>query len=308
MTKKGHWTEYLLAGGTAGMVARTCIAPIERIKILFQVQKGTANYNNLVLSVLKKEGALSMWKGNSAAVIRVIPYTALQFTAFEHFSSLLAPTQLSGGVLGEVVLRQSQVDKGLRAISAGSMAGIVACALTYPLDMVRARMALQNEGLAVTRYTGVLNALVTIASKEGPRALYRGITPTLGGVAPYTGLKFAAYGTAKSVAAELLESESEETLPAWARAAAGATAGTVALTFVYPFDVVRRRFQTHPGPEPYAESVVAAFRNIWKHEGVVRGLYRGLSLNYIKTIPNVAIYMSLYDVIKNLDFIKGLRQ
>jgi hypothetical protein len=101
--------------------------------------------------------------------------------------------------------------------------------------------------------------------------------------------------------------ESEKELPAWARAAAGATAGSVALTFVYPFDVVRRRFQTHPGPEPYAESVVAAFRNIWRQEGVARGLYRGLSLNYLKTIPNVAIYMSLYDVIKNLDVMKSLR-
>ena len=26
------------------------------------------------------------------------------------------------------------------------------------------------------------------------------------------------------------------------------------------------------------------------------GLYRGLSLNYLKTMPNVAIYMSLYDI------------
>ena len=296
--KKGHWTEYLLAGGTAGMVARTCIAPVERMKILFQVQKGTTNTNmrHLLSSLINNEGPLSMWKGNSAAVIRVIPYTALQFTAFEHFSVILSSRQQS----------PSDIDKTMRAIGAGSMAGCVACALTYPLDMVRARMALQNEGLAATRYTGVFNAVTSIARSEGPRALYRGISPTLGGVAPYTGLKFGCYGFLKSFACTLMGVESEE-LPAWARAAAGAMAGSVALTFVYPFDVVRRRFQTHPGPEPYAESVVAAFCNIWKQEGVVRGLYRGLSLNYLKTIPNVAIYMSLYDVIKNLDVMKSLR-
>ena len=296
--KKGHWTEYLLAGGTAGMVARTCIAPVERMKILFQVQKGTTNTNmrHLLSSLITNEGPLSMWKGNSAAVIRVIPYTALQFTAFEHFSVILSSRQQS----------PSDIDKTMRAIGAGSMAGCVACALTYPLDMVRARMALQNEGLAATRYTGVFNAVTSVARSEGPRALYRGISPTLGGVAPYTGLKFGCYGFLKSFACTLMGVESEE-LPAWARAAAGAMAGSVALTFVYPFDVVRRRFQTHPGPEPYAESVVAAFCNIWKQEGVVRGLYRGLSLNYLKTIPNVAIYMSLYDVIKNLDVMKSLR-
>jgi len=309
MPAKGHWTEYLLAGGTAGMIARTCIAPIERIKILLQVQRGTSNYSGLLTSVLKKEGVLSMWKGNSAAVIRVIPYTALQFTAFEQFSVYLAPRRpASSSSTSLAVVQQSSVDKAIRAIGAGSMAGCVACAMTYPLDMVRARMALQNEGLSATRYTGVFNAVTSIARSEGSRALYRGISPTLGGVAPYTGLKFGCYGLAKSVACGLIGVESEEELPAWTRAIAGAAAGSIALTFVYPFDVVRRRFQTHPGPEPYADSVLSAFRHIFKTEGAKRGLYRGLSLNYIKTIPNVAIYMSLYDVIKNLDVIKKLRQ
>jgi hypothetical protein len=110
--KKGHWTEYLLAGGTAGMVARTCIAPVERMKILFQVQKGTTNTNmrHLLSSLINNEGPLSMWKGNSAAVIRVIPYTALQFTAFEHFSVMLASQQQS----------PSDIDKTLRAIGHGA--------------------------------------------------------------------------------------------------------------------------------------------------------------------------------------------
>ena len=30
----------------------------------------------------------------------------------------------------------------------------------------------------------------------------------------------------------------------------------------------------------------------------MRGLYRGLTLNWLKTAPNVAIYMSLYDTVK----------
>ena len=311
MGKKGHWTEYLLAGGTAGMVARTCIAPVERMKILYQVSKGESSIRRLFMSLVRDEGVLAMWKGNSAAVIRVIPYTALQFTAFEQFSVLLAPPTAfatATTTMTDAASPPSALAEGMRSIASGSLAGCVACAVTYPLDVVRARMALQNEGLSATRYTGVFNALTTIARREGPRALYRGISATMGGVAPYTGLKFGCYTVAKALACRAIDgAESEADLPAWARAGAGAAAGTVALTFVYPFDVVRRRFQTHPGPEPYAESVGAAFRTIWRHEGVAGGLYRGLSLNYVKTIPNVAIYMSLYDVIKNLDFMKSLR-
>ena len=132
--------DYLLAGGTSGMIARTCIAPIERIKILFQIQKGSSSYVKLLTDVLKKEGIKSMWKGNSAAVIRVIPYTSIQFSSFEEYSSALRKFE--------------SLPKTPRDLTAGSLAGLTACATTYPLDVVRARMALQNEGLANTRFEG----------------------------------------------------------------------------------------------------------------------------------------------------------
>ena len=89
----------------------------------------------------------------------------------------------------------------------------------------------------------------------------------------------------------------EQELPGWVRVSSGAVAGLLALTCVYPFDVIRRRMQTHQGGAKYP-SVLAAFQTIYKHEGLKAGLYRGLSLNYMKTLPNVAIYMSLYDYVK----------
>lgn len=90
----------------------------------------------------------------------------------------------------------------------------------------------------------------------------------------------------------------ESELKPWQRVTAGATAGLIAQTAVYPFDVVRRRMQTHSGEGKLYESPLHALRTIAREEGVARGLYRGLSLNWIKTAPNVAIYMSLYDLIK----------
>ena len=60
--------------------------------------------------------------------------------------------------------------------------------------------------------------------------------------------------------------------------------------------MVRRRFQI--GGNQYT-GTWNALSTIAREEGVRYGLFRGLSLNYLKTIPNVAIYMSLYDLLKS---------
>lgn len=69
-----------------------------------------------------------------------------------------------------------------------------------------------------------------------------------------------------------------------------------AQTLVYPIDVVRRRMQT--SATVLYTSTLDALTTIARQEGVRNGLYRGLGLNYLKTMPNVAIYMSLYDIVK----------
>ena len=89
---------------------------------------------------------------------------------------------------------------------------------------------------------------------------------------------------------------SEQDLRPDQRLGAGLVAGMVAQTFVYPLDVVRRRMQT--SATRLYKGTWDALSTIARQEGVRHGLYRGLSLNYLKTMPNVAIYMSLYDVVK----------
>ncbi|GAB5364260.1 hypothetical protein AAMO2058_000954600 [Amorphochlora amoebiformis] len=281
--KRKSLSEYLVAGGIAGMVARTCVAPIERVKILYQIQKGSVNsvsYFALGPRLVREEGIASLWKGNSAAVIRVIPYTAIQFASYEFYKDAF----------------NKGIFPSASSLFAGSCAGLTAVACTYPLDTVRARMALQLEGGANTAYRGVLDALFTISREEGIPALYHGISATMIGVAPYAGIKFGSYELMKKGMRDVLGVE-EKDLPTVLRVAAGSSAGLFALTFIYPFDVIRRRYQTHRGGSKYP-SVWAALTTILREEGISRGLYRGLSLNYIKTLPNVAIYMSLYDLLK----------
>lgn len=282
--------EYFIAGGTAGMISRTCIAPIERVKIMYQVSRADATipkgYRWILPNIVKNEGVLALWKGNSAAVARVVPYMSIQFLMYEKYGAWLKD---------QGVFLHSPYPKA-SVLLAGSLAGMTAVCTTYPLDVVRARLAMQSYGKTTTNYKGFLDALRRIPKEEGFMTCYRGMGATLVGVAPYTGLKFLTYETGKQFFSTYLGVEERDLAPS-IRIVAGSVAGAIALTFVYPFDVIRRRMQTHRGGKAYP-SVRAAIMTIWREEGVRRGLYKGLSLNYIKTLPNVALYMSVYDFIK----------
>ena len=79
-----------LAGGVAGAVSRTVVSPLERLKILFQIQ--SVGRNEYKLSVGK--GLAKMWRdegwrgfmrGNGTNCIRIVPYSAVQFGSYNFY-------------------------------------------------------------------------------------------------------------------------------------------------------------------------------------------------------------------------------
>jgi solute carrier family 25 protein 42 len=111
------------------------------------------------------------------------------------------------------------------------------------------------------------------------------------GVAPYAGLKFGIYDGLKA-ALQTYTGKSEGELPWYVRVGSGSFAGLVAYTLVYPFDVVRRRMQTGT----MYSGVAGAFTTIAREEGIVRGLFRGLSLNYLKVHGARDVFFSVDEV------------
>ena len=68
-----------IAGGIAGSLAKTCIAPLERTKILMQVSQmyGWYDYGSLsgaMKEIVRKDGLLGFFRGNAAAIARIFPY------------------------------------------------------------------------------------------------------------------------------------------------------------------------------------------------------------------------------------------
>ncbi|GAB6031990.1 hypothetical protein CHUAL_010367 [Chamberlinius hualienensis] len=208
---------------------------------------------------------------------RIVPYAAAQFCAYEQWKSLL----------GVDIPGQPPAPHYRRAV-AGSLAGVTAVTLTYPLDLARARMAIT----AKAKYKTILQVFKTICYNEGILTLYRGFAPTLLGVIPYAGTSFFTYETAKMMAQEQLQTEE---LGPLVKLLCGALAGLLGQSASYPLDIVRRRMQTASDTGNKYDTIMKTIAKIVREEGVIGGLYKGLSLNWVKGPICVGISFLTFD-------------
>ncbi|KJE92458.1 solute carrier family 25 member 42 [Capsaspora owczarzaki ATCC 30864] len=176
----------LAAGAIAGAVAKTAIAPLDRVKIMFQVTPNKHYHLSValhtVLETYRREGLAACWRGNSATMLRIMPSAALQFMSFQQYKQLL----LKPGA--------SDLDPGRRFLT-GSLAGCTATMFTYPLDLMRARLAIQSLGNQ--KYSSMRNAFATVWRTEGLFAFWHGASAALVGIAPYAGVTFFTFETLK---------------------------------------------------------------------------------------------------------------
>ena len=180
-----------IAGGVAGAVSRTVVSPLERLKILYQVQGvGRNEYKMSIYKALKKmyveEGFKGFMRGNGTNCIRIIPYSAVQFGSYSVYKKFAEETP-------------GQDLSPLRRLICGGCAGITSVTCTYPLDIIRTRLSIQSASFAglekrAGKQPGMYETGVMMYKTEGGVfGLYRGIIPTIAGVAPYVGLNFMTY-------------------------------------------------------------------------------------------------------------------
>ncbi|RDA89354.1 hypothetical protein CP532_6263 [Ophiocordyceps camponoti-leonardi (nom. inval.)] len=290
------------AGGVAGAVSRTVVSPLERLKILMQIQSvGREAYKMSVLQALGKmwreEGWRGFMRGNGTNCIRIVPYSAVQFSSYNLYKRSMFESH-PGADLGPVT-----------RLICGGLAGITSVFCTYPLDIVRTRLSIQSASFSELKSTsqkqlpGMWATLVHMFKTEGGiTALYRGILPTVAGVAPYVGLNFMVYESVR----KYVTPEGEQNPSATRKLFAGAVSGAVAQTCTYPFDVLRRRFQinTMSGMGYRYKSITDAIRVIVRQEGL-RGLYKGIVPNLLKVAPSMASSWLSFEVTR--DFLVDLK-
>ncbi|KAF2152607.1 putative mitochondrial carrier protein [Myriangium duriaei CBS 260.36] len=292
-----------IAGGVAGAVSRTVVSPLERLKILYQIQSAGRNEYKMPIfkalgKIWREEGFAGFMKGNGSNCVRIIPYSAIQFASYNIYKRFFEATP--GAPLSPI-----------QRLSCGAVAGITSVTFTYPLDIVRTRLSIQSasfEGLSKAKVgeklPGMYSLLKSMYKNEGGiPALYRGILPTVTGVAPYVGLNFMVYESVRSY----FTPAGEKNPGAFGKLGAGAVSGAFAQTCTYPFDVLRRRFQinTMSGMGYKYKSIWDAIKIIVSQEGP-KGLYKGIAPNLLKVAPSMASSWFSFELTR--DFFMSLNE
>lgn len=169
-TEKLSLQQTFLAGAFSGVFTTSIMAPGERIKCLLQIQQGgnvPHKYNGMVdcAKQLYREGGMrSIYKGSVATIMRDVPASGMYFLTYEWVKDYLTPKDSAGkiGILATIV--------------AGGLAGIGNWVVGMPADVLKSRLQTAPEG---TYPNGIRDVFKQLMEKEGPLALYKGVTPVM---------------------------------------------------------------------------------------------------------------------------------
>ncbi|CDO93930.1 unnamed protein product [Kluyveromyces dobzhanskii CBS 2104] len=284
------WYDSVIAGSVSGIFARAATAPMDTVKIRYQLQPVHEDkYKGIVSTVktiLKEEGLRALWKGNVPATAMYVVYGGVQFGSYSWFNNLWSA-------------KFPQCSQQGQSLIVGALAGMTSSLVSYPLDLLRTRLAANRN----VRGTKLLEACRETWHTEGFRGFFTGAPTAMTTITLSAAFMFQTYEAA-NIVCENYESEF------WSRplrASSGMLAGMVSKTAVFPIDTLRRRMQIMNSqgtsrftefPDVYhkyrSSSSISIITKIVRQEGVM-ALYRGLTMGLFKSVPSTAIYLYAYE-------------
>ena len=212
--------------------AKTLVGPLDRVKILFQASNPQfAKYTGSWFGVIRamrdinqQDGLRGLFRGHSATLLRIFPYAAIKFLAYEQIRSF--------------VIRDKSQETPVRRLVSGSLAGITSVFFTYPLEVIRVRLAFETKHdskssfirickqiyherpstpysmvhpatttapsstsaslptrAAASTLAATSSTIQAVTPRSGLANFYRGFSPTLLGMLPYAGMSFLTHDT-----------------------------------------------------------------------------------------------------------------
>ena len=306
----------LAAGAMSTMAVRTLLAPFERMKLEYMLNRSTTPLVPAVRDIFAREGLRGFWKGNFVNLLRTTPYKAINFAAFDAYKGVAV--MMCGG-------DPKDVDKLLLA-AAGAAAGVTSVSSCFPMDVVRTRLLVTG---GMEKYGGVAACIRTLYRREGLGAFYRGFLPAIIAMTPNGAVYYTVYDRLKARRIKQIEAQRERDRVSLGKPAVergdqgnhtikprveqhymmlfGAVAGAAAEFSTYPLEVVRRRMQLQGGTSSVSQVFgVDAFKRmtmtlsvILKRKGIA-GLYVGSVPSVMQVLPSAALGYYSYEMFKIL--------
>lgn len=281
------------AGGISAAISKTAVAPIERVKLLLQVQhiskqiSPEQQYKGMMdcfIRIPKEQGFAAYWRGNLANVIRYFPTQALNFAFKDKYKQIF---------LGGVDKNAQFWRYFMGNLASGGAAGATSLCFVYPLDFARTRLGADIGKTGQREFTGLGDCLVKIYKSDGVVGLYRGFGVSVQGIIIYRAAYFGFYDTARGML------PNPKTTPFYISWAIAQVVTTVAGIVSYPFDTVRRRMMMQSGlksSEVVYKNTLHCWATIAKQEGM-GAFFKGAFSNILRGTGG-ALVLALYDEIQ----------
>jgi len=285
------------AGGISGAIAKTCTAPIERVKLIIQTQDANpmiksgqvARYTgigNCFTRVYQEQGLKAFWRGNLTNVIRYFPTQAFNFAFKDTIKSFFPKYNPKKEFFWFFMTN----------MASGGLAGAGSLCIVYPLDYARTRLA-SDVGGTQKSFNGLADCLAkTARGPSGFMGLYNGFGVSVAGIIPYRGVYFGMFDSLMGIN----PFRSDKGLVGLGSKFAIAQATAITAGYAsYPFDTIRRRLQMQsekPKSEWLYKGTVDCFYKILREEGTT-ALFKGAGANALRTVGS-ALVLVLYGEIK----------
>ncbi|CAI4225770.1 unnamed protein product [Auanema sp. JU1783] len=224
--------------------------------------------------VVRTEGVSALYKGLVPNLVGVAPSKAVYFYSYSTSKRFWNESELF--IPDRAIVHM---------VSAGT-AGFVAASVVNPIWLVKTRLQLHHGSI------GIFDMIKRVYKREGIRGFYKGVTASYAGVSE-TVIQFVIYEHLRSLLLNTANHGNDARKMDFLNfMVAGGAAKFIACVIAYPHEVVRTRLREE------SEVKRGFFRTLLNlyHEGG-RAMYRGLSVQLLRTVPNTAITMGTYELV-----------